>query len=56
MISDETKIMQVEILTAEVLTLSSKALALFATAEVAIPVSFPNACLLMAVGKMIKGM
>ena len=37
---------EVEIVTADILTLSSKALALFAATEVVVPVSFPNTCLL----------
>ena len=46
MVSDQTKVIQVEIVTADILTLSSKALALFAATEVVVPVSFPNTCLL----------
>lgn len=46
MVSDQTKVIQVEIVTADILTLSFKALALFSTIEVVVPVSFPNTCLL----------
>lgn len=46
MVSDQTKVIQVEIVTADILTLSSKALALFAATEAVVPVSFPNTCLL----------
>lgn len=46
MVSDQTKVIQVEIVTDDILTLSSKALSLFATTEVIVPVSFPNTCLL----------
>ena len=46
MVSDQTKVIQVEIVTADILTLSSKALALFAATEVVVPVSFPNTRLL----------
>lgn len=57
MVSDQTKVIQIEIVTADILTLSSKALSLFATTEVIVPVSFPKlACLLMAMGKMTKRM
>lgn len=46
MVSDQTKVIQVEIVTADILTLSFKALALFSTIKVVVPVSFPNTCLL----------
>lgn len=45
-VSDQTKVIQVEIVTADILILSFKALGLFATTEVVVPVSFPNTCLL----------
>lgn len=42
MVSDQTKVIQIEIVTADILTLSSKALSLFATTEVVVPVSSQN--------------
>lgn len=46
----------VEIAIAGILAPGSKALALSPATEIAIPVSFQDACLLMVMGKMIKRM